>query len=244
MNCPLCDVALKVARHRGVDVNYCPLCGGTWLDRYGFDNLSPTARAAPRIHRRVLRIAIFTALVLVGCLVATVSVGALKLWPTLRGWTEALLSGKEAVLTSQVRQLAGRLGDPDLLELNRSDGAMLSALAGNSGFERLLNSVAAIPNLGPLVQNGDYLKVLQEAARQNVRNLADLKTDKIVSSDIRAAAAQVQEALRLAPGGGGDAGTLDPAVVQVLESDVFQQLSRSGVFERVLGGPSRGAQVD
>ena len=121
---------------------------------------------------------------------------------------------------------------------------MLSALVGNPGFERLLNSVAAVPNLGPLVQNGAYLKVLQEAARQNVQNLADLKTDTIDSPDIRAATAQVQQALRLAPGGGGAAGTVDPAVLEVLGSDVFQQLSRSGLLERLFVGAGRGAAVD
>ena len=47
MNCPLCNVALKVAGHRGVDVNYCQLCGGTWLDRQGFENLA-AAPAPPR----------------------------------------------------------------------------------------------------------------------------------------------------------------------------------------------------
>jgi hypothetical protein len=246
MNCPLCNVALKVAAHRGVDVNYCPLCGGTWLDRYGFDNLSPTAGARPRANRRILRIAIITALVLVGGLVVTATVGAVKLWPAVRTWSESLLSGKETALTSQVRQLAGRLGDQRILELSKGglDSAVLSALVGNSGFERLRNSVGAVPNLGPLVQNGAYLKVLQEAARQKVPNLTDLKADTIVSPDVRAATTQVQQALRLAPGGGGAAGTVDPAVLELLGSDVFQQLSRSGLFERLFVGAGRGAAVD
>jgi Zn-finger nucleic acid-binding protein len=74
MNCPLCHVALKATGHRGVGMNYCPLCGGTWLGRYGFDNLLPTVSSAPRARRRMLCIAIITAIVLVGCLVATVTV--------------------------------------------------------------------------------------------------------------------------------------------------------------------------
>jgi Transcription factor zinc-finger len=102
MNCPLCNVPLKVAVHRGVNVNYCPLCGGTWLDRYGLDNLSPTASAAPRASRRMLRIAILTALVLIACLLVTVTVGAVKLWPEVRSWTESLLGGKQTALTSFV----------------------------------------------------------------------------------------------------------------------------------------------
>lgn len=247
MNCPLCNVALKVAGHRGVNVNYCPLCGGTWLERYGFDNLfSPAASAPPRPKRRILLIAIAATLVLGVCILATVMVGALKLWVTVQSWTGSLLSGKETALTSQVQQLTGRLGSQRILELSRGalESAGLSSLAGNSGFERLLSSVAAVPNLGPLVRNGVYLKVLQEAARQNVGNLADLKTDTIVSPDIREAATQVQQALRSAPGGGGAAGTVDPAVLEVMGSEVFQQLSRSGLLERLFGGARPAAPAD
>jgi hypothetical protein len=124
------------------------------------------------------------------------------------------------------------------------DRTVISTLISNSGFERLLNSVAAVPSLGPMVQNGAYLKVLQEAARQRVQNLADLKIDGIASPDVRAATAQVQSALRQAPGGGGIAGTVAPAVLELLGSNAFLQLSRSGVLDRLFGAASRGAQVD
>jgi hypothetical protein len=227
-------------------MNHCPLCGGSWLDRYRIEHLSTTPTPAPRPLGRMLRIAVLTVLVLTGCLIAVVSVAAVKLWPTVRTWTEALLSGKETALTSQVRQLAGRLGDPRLMDLTRSgvESFALSALVGNPGFERLLNSVAAVPNLGPLVQNGAYLEVLQEASRQNVQNLADLNLDKIDSPEIRVATSQVQEALRLSPGVGAAAGFVDPLVLKVLGSQAFQQLSRSGVLERLFGSAERDAQVD
>ena len=239
MNCPLCNVALKAAAHRGVGVNYCPLCGGTWLDRYRFDNLSPTAVPGRPAYRRVLRIAVITALVLAGCLAVTVTVGAVKLWPAVRSWTESLLAGKGAVLNSQLRDLAGRLGEGRGL-----DGAVVSELAGNSAFSRLLNSVAAAPELRPLVQNGAYLAVLQEAARQNVSNLADLKLERTTSPDLHRAVTQVQQVLKKAPGGGGAAGTVDPAVLELLGSNAFQQLSRSGIFERLFAGTGRSTQVD
>lgn len=246
MNCPLCNIALKAAGHRGVSVNYCPLCGGTWLDRCGFDNLSDTVVTAPRPHRRVFPIVILSSLVLAGCVIAAVAVGAVTLWPAVRSWTEALIGGKPTAVTSQVRQLAGRLGDKGILELGRSglESAVLSALSGNSAFERLSNSVSAVPNLAPLVQNGAYLKVLQEAARQNVQTLADVKPDKIVSPETRAATEQVQRILRQAPGGGGAAATVDPAILGILKSDAFQQLSRSGIFERFFGGANKGAKVE
>ena len=194
----------------------------------------------------MLRIAVLTVLVLTGCLIAAVSVAAVKLWPTVRTWTEALLSGKETALTSQVRDLAGRLGDPRLLDLARSgvESFALSELVGSPGFEKLLTSVAAVPKLGPLVQNGAYLKALEEAARQNVPNLADLNLDRIDSPEIRAATAQVQEALRLAPGVGAAAGFVDPLVLKVLGGQAFQQLSRSGVLERLFGNAERNEQMD
>jgi hypothetical protein len=245
MNCPLCDIALKAAGHRGIEVNYCPLCGGTWLDRWGYDNLSRAVTPASHARRRWLRVALLTALLLAVGLVAVVSVGAVKLWPAVRTWTEALL-GKETALTSQVRQLAGRVADPRILELSRDglDNAVISALVGNTGFERLLNSVAAVPNLGPLVRNGSYFKVLQEAARQKVPNLADLKADQIAAPDVRAATVQVQSALRLAPAAGAVAGTVDPAVLELLGSSAFRQLSRSGVLDRLVGAAGQGAPVD
>jgi Zn-finger nucleic acid-binding protein len=39
VNCPICNVELKIAGHCSVSVNYCPLCGGTWLDKGGLDRL-------------------------------------------------------------------------------------------------------------------------------------------------------------------------------------------------------------
>jgi hypothetical protein len=80
MNCPLCSVALKVASHRRVEVNYCPVCGGTWLNRWEFDHLSPSARPVRTLPPWLLRVAILTALLLAGCLIAAVAVGAMKVW--------------------------------------------------------------------------------------------------------------------------------------------------------------------
>ena len=93
MNCPLCNIALKVAGHRGVDVNYCQLCGGTWLDRRGFENLAQSAGAAQHARRPMLRVALIAGLVLAACLLAAVSIGAVKVCPAVRSWTEGLLGG-------------------------------------------------------------------------------------------------------------------------------------------------------
>jgi hypothetical protein len=239
MNCPICNVGLKIAGHRGVSVNYCPLCGGTWLDKGGFDRLPSAARMltqGPRVPGRLLRIAILTALILAGCLIATISVGALKQWPTVRGWAGALLAGKDIPLAEQVRQLGSRLDDPRLSKLSQLglDSAAVSALLGNSRFEPLLRSVAAVPELGPLIKDGTYLKVLQEAGRQNVPNLLDLKAAEIVSADVRSGAERIQQLLRSVPGAEA-IGAVEPAVVGLLSSNAFNQLCRSGFFESVFG---------
>lgn len=110
--------------------------------------------------------AILKVLVVIAFLLAVIAVGAVKLWPVARNWTEAPVSGKS------------RTGP---------DREVLSAMTGNAGFEQILKSVAVVPELRPLVQNGSYLKVLEEAVRQNVQNLVDLKAAKIASTEVRAA---------------------------------------------------------
>lgn len=249
MNCPICNVGLKIAGGRRISVNFCPLCGGTWLDKGAFDRLPSIARTlapAPRPGRRLLRIGaltILTALILAGALIATISVGAIKLWPTFRGWADALLTGKEISIAQQVSELASRLDNPRLARLSEVglDGVSISALLHNSSFEPLLRSVAAVPELGPLVRDGTYLKVVQEAGRQNVQNLLDVRTSEIVSADVRSGAERIQQLLRSVPGTEA-LGAIDPAVAWLLSSDAFKQLCASGFFESLVGQGQAGSR--
>lgn len=39
MNCPVCNVELKMADRQGVEVNYCPGCRGVWIERGGLDKI-------------------------------------------------------------------------------------------------------------------------------------------------------------------------------------------------------------
>ncbi|MFZ5989309.1 MAG: zf-TFIIB domain-containing protein [Bacillota bacterium] len=39
MNCPLCNVELKMADRQGVEIDYCPQCRGVWLDRGELDKI-------------------------------------------------------------------------------------------------------------------------------------------------------------------------------------------------------------
>ena len=39
MNCPACNVELKLADRQGVEIDYCPKCRGVWLDRGELDKI-------------------------------------------------------------------------------------------------------------------------------------------------------------------------------------------------------------
>lgn len=39
MQCPVCDVTLKMADRQGIEIDYCPQCRGVWLDRGELDKI-------------------------------------------------------------------------------------------------------------------------------------------------------------------------------------------------------------
>lgn len=39
MQCPVCNVELKIADRQRVEIDYCPKCRGVWLDRGELDKL-------------------------------------------------------------------------------------------------------------------------------------------------------------------------------------------------------------
>lgn len=39
MNCPLCNVELRLSERNGVEIDYCPQCRGVWLDRGELDKI-------------------------------------------------------------------------------------------------------------------------------------------------------------------------------------------------------------
>lgn len=48
MKCPACpDSTLVMTERQGVEIDYCPLCRGIWLDRGELDKLLDRAAAAP-----------------------------------------------------------------------------------------------------------------------------------------------------------------------------------------------------
>lgn len=47
MNCPICLVDLLEMDRGGIEVDYCPMCRGVWLDRGELDKLISSAAAQP-----------------------------------------------------------------------------------------------------------------------------------------------------------------------------------------------------
>lgn len=46
MNCPTCNVELRITDRQGVEIDYCPQCRGVWLDRGELDKLIERGLAA------------------------------------------------------------------------------------------------------------------------------------------------------------------------------------------------------
>jgi hypothetical protein len=117
-------------------------------------------RQTTHTRPRLLRIALLTGLMLAACLRVTVSVGAVKARRTIQSWGEALLSGKQDLLTLPVRKITERLEGPNLAKLSQVglDAKAASDLLGNPAFKQLASSLALMPDLKPFVRNGDSIK--------------------------------------------------------------------------------------
>jgi Zn-finger nucleic acid-binding protein len=47
MNCPTCNVELKMTERQGVEIDYCPQCRGVWLDRGELDKIIERSDSEP-----------------------------------------------------------------------------------------------------------------------------------------------------------------------------------------------------
>ncbi len=58
MKCPICNVELRTSDREGIEIDYCPQCGGIWLDGGELDKVierSTLGSGADRVgyrHRR------------------------------------------------------------------------------------------------------------------------------------------------------------------------------------------------
>ena len=53
MQCPVCRVPLAMSDRQGIEIDYCPLCRGVWLDRGELDKIveRSAGQAAPQQQR-------------------------------------------------------------------------------------------------------------------------------------------------------------------------------------------------
>ena len=57
MQCPVCSIDLNMMDRQGVEIDYCPKCRGTWLDRVELDKIierseSPQSLSRPEQYDR------------------------------------------------------------------------------------------------------------------------------------------------------------------------------------------------
>jgi Zn-finger nucleic acid-binding protein len=56
VKCPTDDTILQLAERQGIEIDYCPLCRGVWLDRGELDKIIERAEVAgsapPRVDER------------------------------------------------------------------------------------------------------------------------------------------------------------------------------------------------
>ena len=55
MNCPTCNVDLKMTERQGVEIDYCPQCRGVWLDRGELDKIIERSASEPHIPAAPVR---------------------------------------------------------------------------------------------------------------------------------------------------------------------------------------------
>ena len=148
------------------------------------------------------------------------------------------------------RQVLGQagalLGNDRMQQLSRAgEGVVeLAALAGKPEMAEVLKWTAALPALGPLVQNGGYQKALEEAMRQNVPNITRIRLDQVASAEARALLAEVQQVLAKSPQGAEAASTVNVNVLNLLQSEAFARLRANPSFARFLSGAEPAAATE
>jgi Zn-finger nucleic acid-binding protein len=50
VECPVCNVEFRVSRVRGIEIDYCPRCGGLWLNREEFEKVKQLRRRQ-KLHK-------------------------------------------------------------------------------------------------------------------------------------------------------------------------------------------------
>ena len=137
---------------------------------------------------------------------------------------ERAISPRRRRVVAQVGRRAWRRPDR-AVEPHRRGNAAVGRAAGNPELAEVLKWTAAMPALGPLVQNGSYQKALEEAVRQNASNIAQIRLDQVASPEIRAVLAEVLQVVAKSPQGAEAASTVSANVLNMLRSEAFARLT-------------------
>ncbi len=126
------------------------------------------------------------------------TVGVVELWPVAKAWTQNVVGGRDIDAARRVAaKIRAGLGKYHVSQLNRNGvaPALSAALTGNPQLAEWLKCTAAIPSFGPSMRNGSYQKALNEAARQNVPNLAQIRFNQVAAPVMRALLVDVQRSI-------------------------------------------------
>jgi hypothetical protein len=200
-----------------------------------------------RFSKRTVWAAIVTTIVVGLVVTVGLGIGIVKLWPVARIWAQNVIGAGDIDAARRLAaQVDVRLGNDRIVQLSRTgeEIAGLVALTGNREVAAVLKWTAAIPALGPLVQNGGYQKALEEAVRQNVPNIAQIRLDQVASPEDRALLAEVQQVLAKNPQGAEAASTVNANVLNLLKSEAFARLRQNPDFARFLLGTQSAKETE
>ncbi len=189
--------------------------------------------------KKAVWVAIVTTLVVGLVVTVGVAVGIVKFWPVARAWAQNALGASNVDAARRVvAQVGVRLGDDRIVQLSRTGEGIagLAGLAGNPELAQVLKWTAAVPALGPLLQNGNYQKALEEAVRQNVPNIAQIRLDQVASPEVRAQLAEVQQVVGKNPQAAAAASTVNANVLNLLKTEAYARLRQSPGFALFLSG--------
>jgi hypothetical protein len=147
---------------------------------------------------------------------------------------------------SGLQQLASRVGSGPLkkLILLGVNPATLAPIAAKPELATLLDTVAAVPEIGALIRDGTYQAALREAIRQNVQSISEIRLDQVASPEARNVVAKVQAVLSKLPQGGAEAGSVNPRVLDLLQTPAFARLMQDRRFSEYLGRPAAESEID
>ena len=200
-----------------------------------------------RFTKKTIGAVVAATLVLGLVVIVGIGFGAVKLWPVVRTWTQNTLGVSDIDSARRVvAQVGAQLGDERIVQLSRAgaDPVALAALAGNPELAGVLKWTATLPALGPLVQNGGYRQALEEAIRQNVPDIAQIRLDQVASPEVRAMVAKVQQVVAENPQGAEAASTVNANVLNLLKSEAFALLCRNPDVSRILSGPEPAKKAE